>query len=454
VSAAGSPASGAAIPRLVFANIASSVMISVFPPEYGRRLNGVSPRVIWTAREGDVLVTGRPISPALRDYACAVLGMDPGAIENLAPESGLEGHLAHAVRQGGLYERIAAAVRERPGIAFAPFALDREAVELGRALGLRFDGYPNGGPGDALVERVYELNTKSGFRRSIGELGFPVAPGAACSGAGEVAAAARRLWPEWEAVVAKLDRASNGFGHRVLHRPAAGAGNEAPEAIDREVAAALADLADQPQRYTVEAYLAVAWMPSVEVEVDDAGPRITYVSDQRCPNHSFAGLLTPPVDTPAASLAQLEACGMALGGLAFRLGYRGIFDVDACVTADGAVYATETNFRQTGGTYLHHLAQRILGDDYWDRRRGIWWHDALPGADPALGFEGAVAAIAREGAAFDPARRRGVLPLVDTAAIDGKWRYVLFADGVEEAVALEAAARRALAPGLASTNPG
>ncbi|HEY0021494.1 MAG TPA: peptide ligase PGM1-related protein [Longimicrobium sp.] len=432
MSDAGSP------PRLVFANIASPVMLPVLPAAYARRLNGVSPRVVWTAREGDLLVTGRPVPPDLMEYACGVLGMDPGAIETLSPRDGLELPLAEALRREGLAEGCARAARARPGIRFSPFALDRPTVAFGRELGVPFEGYSPGAPDDGVVELVHALNTKSGFRRRAAALGIPLAPGQACEGAGQVAAAARRLWAEWDAVLVKADRASNGFGHAVIHRRDGAAAARA--AVDE----ALAPLAGQPQRFVVEAFLEVAWMPSVEVEVDDAGPRILYVSDQRCPGHSFSGLLTPPVDTPAGALERLEAYGLAFGAWAHGAGYRGVFDVDACVTPGCALYATESNVRQTGGTYLHRLAERILGDGYWERRE-VWWHDAITGAEPGLGIAGAVQALEGEGAAFDPATRRGVLPLVDTADIDGKWRYILFAGSVAEAAEFEAAARRALA---------
>jgi hypothetical protein len=110
-------------------------------------------------------------------------------------------------------------------------------------------------------------------------------------------------------------------------------------------------------------------------------------------------------------------------------GYRGVFDVDCGVYADGFVI-TEANVRTTGGTYLEKLARLLRSADnpvHWraDGRRG----------GVTLEFGEAVRRVAALGLGDASSATRAVLT-TDTHDVDGKWRYLVVgpdADSVAEA---------------------
>lgn len=427
---------GPAVQRIVFANIASYVMLPVLSSTYVRNMHAVTPRVIWNAWENDVLVTARPISPSLKSYACDILQVDPSKVINIAPRDGLARHLANAVEDEGLLHQIAEAISFTGRVVFAPFALDRETLAIGSKLGLPIVGYDSEPPQNVVAE-VYRLNTKSGFRSWADANGYNVPPGGTASSVEDLSKIADDLWSDWDQILVKLDRGSNGYGHHVITKPSK---NDLGKYL---IAKVLEDVPDQPHCFTVEAYLPVEWRPSVEVLVGDHGPRVMYMCDQRCPNDCFSGLVTPPLNLPTAAGERLIMSGLDLGQHLFEVGYRGVFDIDACVTPQGDLYVTETNLRETGGTYLHRLAERLFGkSDYY--REVFWLQDAVPDADASLTFKDAVCAFKQAGVAFNPVWKRGILPLVDTVTIDGKWRYVLFAGDPDELAYFDSIARQIL----------
>lgn len=423
--------------KLIFANIASYVMLPVLSAAYVRKMHAVTPRVIWTAEAGDILVTATPVGNQLKAFASETLGVDLATVKTFAPKRGLTRHLADAVSgEDGLLSALHREVEVTGNVVFTPFALDEPTVALGRTMGLPFAGYDGEVP-DSVVSEVRGLNTKSGFRRWATEYGYTVPPGETCDGIDELSLASEVLWRTWDRILIKLDRGSNGFGHRVIPRPARG------RSLKATIQSSIADLQDQPQRFTVEAYLRVKWRPSVEFAVDSHGPTFLYMCDQRCPDDSFSGMITPPRNLPETARRDLYAAGSALGEYLYSRGYRGVFDIDACVTEDDQLFLTETNLRETGGTYLHRLAQRLLGDYYYEQGY-VWIQDAIPSSESLSSFDSAVEALRNAQVLFSVREGRGAMPLVETAPIDGKWRYFLVGESANDAADLDSVARHAL----------
>jgi hypothetical protein len=299
---------------------------------------------------------------------------------------------------------------------------------LARDLGIPIEGYDSV-PSPEVCELIYKMNTKSGFRASAQALGLPVVPGVSCEGLAALTRAVADALAEDGDVIAKLDRSSNGYGHLIVRR-----GEVSPAALGDFIRSGLAHVADQPQSFTVERLMPFVSVPSIELEVDDAGPHFLYLCDQRCPNGSFSGMVTPPPEMPAGVERELHRAVDLFGESIHRLGFRGICDIDAGVTADGTVFLTESNFRRTGGTYLHSLASRLLGESYLDSH--VWVADSRRGTKE-LGFFDALDAIRAAGLAYDAGSREGVLLTADSVAFDGRWRYLILAESVERAGTIE-----------------
>ena len=417
-------------PQIIFANLVNELMVAAPSPAYIKAMSVVTPRKIWLAREGDVIVTPRPIEDLHKRYACSILGIDPNKVVTLSPGGEPTDSLSRQVLQGDLLERLSALIAERPGIDILPFALDQPTLDLVETLDIPLHWYREL-PGPKLRQALYELNTKSGFRRAAERQGMRIVSGAYCEGIDELASKVEELLPLTGGVVIKPDRSSNGFGHVILHRSEVG---------DQDLRSHLAQRVDstltpqQPRVFTVEAFLDFVNVPSVELVVQEEGASLLYICDMRTVNNMFTGMVTPPINLSPQSEKELLRIGKIFGDYVHGLGFRGICDVDAGVTADGTLYANETNFRRTGGTYLDSLVKRLVGDNYLQTH--VWWADGRVGHGEQ-DFAAGLAALHETGLAYSSGTGAGVLLTANTVSIDRKWRYLILAPNHEQAAEIE-----------------
>jgi hypothetical protein len=413
-------------PRIIFANMTNELMLEVPSAGHARSLHAVSPRKIWLARAGDLVVTPRPIDHGFKDYACNVLEIDPRSVETVSPDSPVETKLADAVRTADSLQSLRSWIRGHDGAELLPFALDRPTVRLAEDLRVPIHGYQPR-PAEEVCDLVYQLNRKSGFRRLAAELGISTVPGVRCTGFEELVFAVRQRLEEGWTVLVKLDRGSNGYGHLVV-RPQ----DPAATSLRAHLAAGIERFSEQPKAFVVERFLTFSNVPSIEILVTDAGCQLLYICDMRCPNGSFSGMITPAEGLPPRVVPELIEAGRRYGNSLHRSGFRGIFDLDAGVTSEGQVFITESNLRRTGGTYLHTLLRRLVGHQYLETH--TWLADSRPGRTDR-DFASAVAILDKENMAFTRSRREGILLTADTLAIDGRWRYLIISQssqGVRE----------------------
>lgn len=420
-------------PLVIFGNLVNELMVTVPVPRHGNALVAVSPRKIWLTRPGDVLVIPTAMSQPLRTYACGLLGIDPGEVEVLAAPTDTLATLTEAVRKNGLTERLRELIAERPGIRLQAFAQDRPALEMAAELALAVEGYDSPTLPTNATEVTYRINTKPGFRSVAAELGIRTAQGRTCATPQELAAAVREVVAAHGGAVVKPARGSNGYGVIFLSR------NDLPQLEDR-LAAYLPTVAEQPPGWVVEERLDLARVVTVEMAVNEAGPHILHVGEMRTPNGSFSGQITPLVAATAA-VEELKAAGMALGAYLHRAGYRGPFDIDGGITGDDVLYATESNVRKTGATYLDLMVNRLLGNER--AQRAVWLADSRVGGVERE-FDAGLARVRAAGLAFEASGTEGVVLTSDTLAFDGKWRYLVLAESHARAEEIEASLADAL----------
>lgn len=405
---------GRTYPQLIFGNFVNELMVATPTARHAAALVAVSPRKIWLTRPGDVVVLPTSPSEPLWEYACGLLGFARSEITDVAAPSEDLITLTDAVRKAGLADRLRELAAATPGLRLQPFALDRPALGLAAEIGLPIDGYDDGKPSEQAVEAVYRINTKPGFRAVAGELGIQVAAGSVARDRSELLTAARETVTSYGGAVIKPVRGSNGYGVRFLS-------TEDLPGLEALLDTYLSSVSDQPTGWVVEQRLDLARVVTVEMEVTEAGPQVLHVGEMRTPNGSFSGQVTP-LEESSPAVDQLTADGLALGRYLDRLGYRGPFDIDGGITTDGQLYASESNLRRTGATYLDLLVRRLLGTE--GAAQAVWLADSRPGGvDPdfATGLE-----LVREaGLAFERGSTEGVVLTADTLAFDGKWRYLV-----------------------------
>ncbi|WP_171052819.1 preATP grasp domain-containing protein [Streptomyces marianii] len=401
-------------PRLIFGNFVNELMVATPTARHAKALVAVSPRKIWLTQPGDVVVLPTAASEPLWEYACGLLGFARAEVTCVAAPSEDLITLTDAVRKAGLTERLRTLAEAIPGLRFQPFALDRPALDMAAELGLPVDGYDDGKPSETALEAVYRINTKPGFRDVAAQLGIQVAAGRVAADRDELVTAARETVTSYGGAVVKPVRGSNGYGVRFLS-------TEDLPGLEALVDSYLSEVSDQPRGWVVEQRLDLARVVTVEMEVTEAGPQVLHVGEMRTPNGSFSGQVTP-LEENSPAVDQLTADGLALGRHLDQLGYRGPFDIDGGITGDGQLYATESNLRRTGATYLDLLVRRFLGTE--DAARAVWLADSRPG-DVTPDFATGLALVREAGLAFEPGATEGVVLTADTLAFDGKWRYLV-----------------------------
>lgn len=403
--------------RLIVANTVSDVMSERPSIGYRMAMSCVTPRKLWLAQPGDTLVLSSPPSDAFRRYVESVRGVDLSAVRVLAPDRTYIGHVLDLVPMESL-RPVAAEVEE-----LLPFALDARSVQLGAELGLRIAHY-EGLPDPSIVALVAELNTKHGFREAAVSVGIPVPLGAhfeslaAC----ELGSAKAGLsFP----LILKKNRSSNGWANAVVRE-----GSRAEWAAAR-VETHGGEVDDLTGGWLVEEYLSFVATPSMECIVSDTGVEQYYSCGQRSMNNAWTGMETP-YDGVFEEL--LWEYAMTYGTLLFERGYRGYFDLDCGVVGDD-VFATETNVRRTGGTYLLQLARDLTGggNPYWRADVGAGRTD--------ISFAEAAALIDSAGIGPSAEAPGGAVLTVDTLEVDGKWRYLVAGEDARGVAELESVVR-------------
>jgi hypothetical protein len=409
---------------VIFANLVNGLMIENPSIEYARKMNAVTPRKIWLAAPGDIVITPTPIEDSFRQYAEETLRTPLRSVSCYSPLGEDCDSLAkRTAADAGLMDTLRHSAEE--GKSFLCFCLDIPTFDLINELNFNVAHYSQR-PDRSVLGAGYRINTKSGFRQAAEAVGLNTVPGRFCD-ASDLGRTIAEFGAIVESLIVKVNRSSNGYGHTVIRTD-----GRNPEELYTEADAIRKRLSFATQ-FVVEEYIRFASLPSVEIEIADDMIKITYICDQRCVDNAWTGMRTPPEKPARDYIENLTDIGLRFGRHAQILGFRGVCDVDCGVTTDGRFFVLESNFRRTGGTYLHTLAARLLGANYLDTH--VWWADARAGC--MMDFSEALHMLGCEGLRFDHARREGVILTADTTRFDKKWRYLILTESHAKAAAIE-----------------
>lgn len=370
-------------------------------------------RLLWFAREGDVLVL--PVRPEEEylDYVTGTLGIDRGSLRLLVPPPGADGtarltadRLAHPDFLGELN----AAIADRPIEQCFTIWPDASVVALARRLGIA-DHLPGqafaGQGGGALV------NSKAVFRAIAAGAGVPVPDGAVCGNPADAEEAIWELLADDRAVIIKHEYYSGGVGNHILSRA---------EGIQPYGAPRVSVVPDRPavgkflvaewdrftsggrHRLVVEEYFPGSRAVFSELLITDGG--IQFGADGEMFYAPIANAQAIPAPgQPPGRMAEVTEHARRLCEPLRAMGYRGWLGADAIVTPAGDVMFTEYNGRVTGSTHLHEvLGRRVVGPDFARDRvlfERVGWR--VPS------FREALDAITAAGLAYDARTRTGAL---------------------------------------------
>jgi hypothetical protein len=384
-------------------------------------------RLVWFARDGDVLVLPEQPEEFFLGYITALTGVRHSTLRVVVPPPGRAGTAlltADRLADPAFLDELSDVIATCDIDEIFPLWPDAPVAALATSLGLA-----PAMPGHGFIDQGggVLVNSKPVFRAIAGGIGLPVPRGGVVANLDDAVEAVVELLDSEAPVILKQAYLSGGHGNEILS-PVEGVrpfgARQVTVVTDR--AAVRAYLADGWQRLTaggrgpvvVEQYHRDSPAVFAEFLLTDAGIEFSGQGEM-LPSAFAAGEIMPAFWLKPDTLTELIDGAYRLCQPVHAMGYRGYLSGDAIVTPDQRVLYTEFNGRVSGSTHIYDIVgKRVVGPDYVEDRilleRAGW---SVPS------FQAAAEALAAAGFAYDPAARTGVVLL---NAVDPQYGTVIY----------------------------
>jgi hypothetical protein len=393
-------------------------------------------RLLWFARDGDVVVLPRRPDEAFLGYVTTLTRTRRSTLRLVVPDSGRFGPDILS-RDRLLSQSCVDGVREaldgRTADAIVALCGDGAVAALARELAVTgaLPGY-----GLAAAGGVSLVNAKSLFRAIAGGLGAPMPPGWIGDDRADAGRFIGEELAEGHCVIVKQDLQSGGKGNVVLSPvpDVRVAGTKLPAVVLPSADAVSAYLAGHwgwltdggRHSIVIERYFADAVPFFAEFFIDNEGIRLTGHGEMLM-TPTYAGVIAPMPGLDPAVQEDFIATAKRLCVPFAAMGYRGTASVDAILTAGNRFWFSEINCRMGGSSHLHsvigahvvgpsHRAERLIAE------RGGW---RVPS------FAEAVHRLEAAGLAYDPETRLGVILTCDVVSANGTVRCCVVAEDMD-----------------------
>ncbi|MEU3463979.1 hypothetical protein ABZ721_29010 [Streptomyces sp. NPDC006733] len=421
-----------------------------FPTKILAARHAESARQAWLLRDGDAMITERPLTPAFMSYLGRTLGLDLDSIAFLTHDEEASGSMfldGASLLEPGLVKQLGDIVG--PDWKIVPYIHDRSVATLGRRLGLSEQANP-----PFFAEGGSDIfNSKAFFRAWSRGLGAPVAPGQVTRNRAATAQAVAELLPVTGSVIVKQDFSASGYGNVLFTTdgdvPGVGvssthvvpSGSTADELF--ELLAESFPTVDQvrdfpnglrPCEAVVEVYYGNSLTFYSEVDIPEPGTEPTVLNwGLMRMEPIWNGFVIPSTELAGTAEAEMLSWSVEMAVYLQRTGYRGLLNCDSILTPDGQMLFSEVNARVGGCTHVHYAALRLLGEDYL-RRYTLLTRNHLPCGD----FETLARSIdGDELLGAGPAGGCGAVLLVDDTTVNGTVQYMAYGDTPQRAQAAE-----------------
>jgi len=393
-------------------------------------------RLLWFARDGDVVIMPRMPDEAFVRYVTTLTGTRRSTLRLVVPDQGRFGPdilSRDRLLSTSCVDGVRVALDGRPVHAIIAMCGDGAVAALARELGFA-DALP--GYGLAAAGGVGLINAKSLFRAIAGGVGAPMPPGWFGD---EQAGACRFIAEELAAghcLIVKQDLQSGGKGNVVL----------APvpdiRVVGTKLPAVVLSSADDVSVYldarwgwltdggrhsiVIERYFADAVPVFAEFVLDDDEARLTGHGEMLM-TPTYAGVIAPTPGLDPAMETELLETAKRICAPFQAMGYRGTVSVDTIVTAGNRFWFSEINCRMGGSSHLHGvIGTRVIGPAHRAERllaeRDGW---RIPS------FSEAVHRLEAAGLAYDPETRLGVILTCDVVPANGTVRCCVVAEDMD-----------------------
>ncbi|GLZ38100.1 peptide ligase PGM1-related protein [Actinokineospora sp. NBRC 105648] len=409
------------MPRLLIGNWSNEPELANMSDGGRRHVGSQGQRMVWSAQPGEVVVLPFEPAPGFLAYATEHLGFRPEDIEVLVPPAGKLPDVLTRDRLAdeSFLEVVRHAVAARGVDRVEAFYLDDYVNQLIRRLDLTADGFAFAEQGGNEL-----LNSKVVFRAVASGIGLPLPAGVVTDSPEDATAFLWHLLSRGRSAIVKQDVHVAGLGNEII-TPTADV--EALGALHSTVCADRTALEARVgerwswytdglrRRVVIEEYLPDSVSLWGETAITDDGVEILGHGQVRLkPVLDGVVIPVPPAVAGAAAFPGFLADLRALAEAMRAMGYRGLSNIDAMLTADGRVLFNEFNARHGGSTHLFRIGERVVGGDWFADRCLIERREC---AFPA--FPDALRELRDRGLAYDPGTRTGVLVPVCGTRPDG-----------------------------------
>ncbi|WP_131821064.1 hypothetical protein [Ensifer sp. LCM 4579] len=445
---------------IILANTGSDSMV---PPaallsDNFLRLNAASAkRMVWLAKDGDVVITPTPITKPFLDYVTSLTGRSkivslatsstvtkrplPISEKDIEPSS----HLSRSLRL--LSENLNVSSLE-------PYIVDKVSLSIAQCVGDVPVTFSNQSV-LASPEATRLLNDKAEFREFAPRLGVPIAYGNVCVNTQEMVNAVRRALSVSDQVILKLANHAGGDGNFVISKCIERSFQGAVRAVCiheidvdsiRAGLHAIGLIATKKAPVIVEAYSENE--SSVGVHFDIGEDRVEFIGVASIlfnPGYGGSYWDRSLVDgLPKDVLAWCES----LGNYARDAGYCGPFSVDIVKAKEVGYFACEVNGRHGGFSSIRAVSLSLgLEPDIKNGERVVLSRTAIP---IGVRFPGLVELLEKRQLHYNPSVKRGAVVMVEGCEDSGPFDFVIVGGDLSDVQGIECALVE-LSEGILST---
>jgi hypothetical protein len=289
------------------------------------------------------------------------------------------------------------------------------------------------------------FGSKSGIRQlaqksRIEEPDFHMTDGVICMGITDAAKIAARRYIENNSVVIKTNKGHSGAGVLLL-RP-----GELPTQYTQCENAIYemltADAYWEKFPIIIEDFIQVnpsvaGGCPSIEFRIYKSGriDSLYYCGMRVNEQGVFQGVEIADDVVPARMAATMVDTGFFIAEQYAAAGYRGYFDVDYVVAKNGDIFVTESNVRRTGGTFVYHVAEELIGKDFMYQcyilSNNLW---KLP---QGVHYEFSELITTAESVLFNKKTKEGVIFISANVLRQNRVGYIVIAKNKKRALEIE-----------------
>jgi hypothetical protein len=433
--------------RVILANTGSAAMTPsahTLSDEFLRANAASAKRLLWLARDDDMLITPTPVTKEFSNYVNSLKG--GGNIKLLSTSS------TSTKRPLPISEQDIA-----PGSAFSrslrlmtmgaqfsclePYIADEVSISIARALGnlpVRFSDENVGA--SPVATRL--LNDKEKFRQFASDLGVPIANGSNCASMQQLVEAVCAVLSESESAILKMARHAGGDGNIVISKSAAGSSQGATRAVAtpkidaatlREAVHELGLSPTVKEPVIVEVYSENE--SSMGVHFDVRRDRVELVGVASILfNPGYGGAYWSSALLDHLPNDVLSWC-KSLGNYAQQIGYFGPLSVDIVRAKEVGFFACEVNGRHGGFSSIRAVSSALgLECAIKNGARVALSRNCV---SIALRFPDLIDLLRRKQLHYRPADRRGAIVMVEGHQDAGPYDFVIFGRDLEELQGIE-----------------